>query len=96
MPDCCPTCGHAIASLPDPDADALTLMRAACVTMQIVRSWDDHVSERDAAKLLNRSPKTLRNRRALDRPLPFRRRGGRVEYALIDVCRGTEMADEIE
>lgn len=98
MPACCPTCGHAVASPPKPDAeaDALTLMRAACVAMQIVRTWDDHVSERDAAKLLCRAPKTLRNRRALDRPIHFRRRGNRVEYALIDLCRTTDLSDENE
>lgn len=82
---CCPTCGHPVTPVEPEQADVLTLMRAACVMMGVQRTWDDHVSERDAAKLLRRSPSTLRNRRAMDRPLPFRKRGGRVEYALADL-----------
>jgi hypothetical protein len=84
--DCCPACGQALPDI-DPGArDELTLMRAACVVMRIQPTWDDHVSERDAARLLNRSPQTLRNRRGLDCPLPFRKRGGRIEYALSALC----------
>jgi len=86
MPSCCPTCGHPIAA-GDADArDALTLMRAAALMAGIQMTWDDHVTERDAARLLNRAPRTLRNRRALDRPLPFRKRAGRIEYALADLA----------
>lgn len=82
---CCPACGQSIALAASVEADVLTLMRAACLMMGIERTWDDHVSERDAAKLVRRSASTLRNRRGLDCPLPYRKRAGRVEYALSDL-----------
>ncbi len=86
MPSCCPTCGHPIAA-GDADArDALTLMRAAALMAGIQMTWDDHVTERDAARLLNRARNTLRNRRGLDCPIPFRKRSGRIEYALSDLA----------
>ena len=85
MASCCPTCGQAVAPESTEDPDALTLMRAACVMMGIKRTWDEHVSERDAARLLRRSPSTLRNRRSMDSPIPHRKRGGRIEYALEDL-----------
>lgn len=62
--------------------------------MGIERSWDDYVSERDAARLLRRAPNTLRNRRGTDQPLPFRRHGRRVEYALADLA--TWSAGDVE
>ena len=85
MASCCPTCGQAVAPQSTEDPDGLTLIRAACVMMGIKRTWDEHVSERDAARLLRRSPSTLRNRRSMDSPIPHRKRGGRIEYALEDL-----------
>ncbi len=62
-------------------------MRAACVALGITVSWDGFIGEPDAARLLRRSPSTLRNRRAMDRPIPFRKRARRVEYALSDLAK---------
>lgn len=82
---CCPTCNRPWAEPPSytlisttPEFD----LAAVCA----VRGWrvtgDGWVSEKTAAAILGRSEKTLRNRRAIDRPLAFRKRGGRVEYSL--------------
>jgi len=86
---CCPECGRPFAEPPVNTApeDALSAMRAACIAMSIAVSWDLHIGEADAARLLRRAPSTLRNRRALDRPLPFRKRSRRIEYALADLAR---------
>lgn len=87
---CCPTCRRPFADAPSDEVDPLALLRAACDAMGIARTWDEHVSEQDAARLLRRSAQTLRNRRGLDRPLPFRRHGRRIEYALSDLTKWSE------
>jgi len=69
-------------------------MRTACAAMGIAISWDGYVSEADAARLLRRAVSTLRNRRALDRPIPFRRSGRRVEYGLVDLCQSAALSIE--
>lgn len=44
--------------------------------------FEGTVSEPDAARLLGRSPLTLRNRRLTDEPIPFERVGRSVRYRL--------------
>ena len=73
----CPHCGGVLQ--PNTTVDSL---RAACAELGIAVAWDDSVSEREAARLLNRSPWTMRNRRLSDRPIEPIRSGGRWRYAL--------------
>lgn len=60
-------------------------------------TFDRYVSEATAATLLGRSKNTLRNRRYLDQPLPFRKLGRSTEYSLADLARflvsGPDLAD---
>lgn len=85
----CSACGRPFADPPPVNAppDDLTVMRAACAALHIATSWDGYVGEVDAARLVRRAPSTLRNRRALDCPIPHRKCAGRVEYALTELVR---------
>ena len=67
---------------PNFDDDPVEALRQACADLGIPVSGDGHVLERDAARLLNRSPHTLKNWRDQSRPLEFRRLGNRAEYSL--------------
>lgn len=61
---------------------------SACRALGIKPSWDGYVSEAQAARLLNRRVKTLRNRRHGAGDLPYRKgpgTHGRVEYRLADL-----------
>ena len=94
-PGCCETCGRPFLEAPTAgpvDHDDVAAMRAACGMLGIHLSWDGHVGEADAARLVRRSPSTLRNRRAIDQPIPFRKVGGRVEYALSDLAAWAKKA----
>lgn len=93
-PPCCPTCRRPFPAAASNDADdaddgaaAAAAMRAACAVMGLATTWDGYVSEADAARLMGRSPSTMRNRRSLDRPVPYRKRGRHVEYSLTDLAR---------
>lgn len=44
--------------------------------------FEDTVSETDAARLLGRSPFTVRNRRLIDQPIPFEKVGRSIRYRL--------------
>lgn len=61
-------------------------LRAKCKILGLSVSADDHVREADAAKLIGRAKKTLRNRRAAVPLLPSIHRNGFVEYALADIA----------
>ncbi len=78
--------GGAPSSPAVPAQDAVAMkereLRVACRDRGLPLTGDDHVLEADAAVLLRRSAKTLRNWRAENRPLAFRKRAGRIEYAL--------------
>jgi hypothetical protein len=60
---------------------------SACLALGIMVSFDEHISEADAATLLGKSRFTLRNRRLTDQPLQFRKLGRTPEYALIELAR---------
>jgi hypothetical protein len=47
---------------------------------------DDYVGERGACVLVRKALSTMRNRRYADAPIPFRKVGRRVEYALRDLA----------
>lgn len=69
-----------------PEVAKLSALRAACDRLGARVTWDEFVSEATAARLLNRKPKTLRNRRSIDRPIETRKVAGRIEYALRDIA----------
>ena len=88
--DCCPHCQRPWVQPPTNSpsvSEAVEAMRAACGASGIPVTWDLHVSESDAATLTRRAVSTLRNRRSIDRPIPFRKVGRRIEYALADLCQ---------
>jgi hypothetical protein len=60
--------------------------RSADRDLAILVTWDGHVIERDAARLLGKAPHTLKNWRDQHQPLPFRKLGGRVQYDLADLA----------
>jgi len=62
-------------------------LQAACSELGILVDWEASVSEADAARLLGRSLATLRNRRGLDCPIAFMRRGNRIRYTLQEIAR---------
>ena len=83
------TCPHCLKSF-DPDADPVELKRrelqAKCQELGIPVTWDGYVSEAAAADCLGRRPATLRGWRDQQQPIPFRKVGGRVQYALCDLA----------
>lgn len=80
----CERCGGS-GEVPDQVAPADQL-RAACAARGIWVSADDRVREADAAELLGMAPKTLRNWRYTNEPLPYTTRAGRPLYALSDLA----------
>jgi hypothetical protein len=68
------------------EPDVVDHLRVLCADIGIEVAYDDTVSERDAATLLHRKRKTLRNRRYLDCPLPPVNIGGRIRYRLTDIA----------
>lgn len=88
----CPHCKRPYLEPPDdtlPQLDRVAMLRHACALMGIRPSWDGYVSEAAAARLLNRSLKTIRNRRHAEGGIPYRKgagRNGRVEYSLADLA----------
>lgn len=62
-------------------------LRAACTASGSRVTGDGRVDEGVAATLVGRARKTLRNWRALDCPIPFITRNGRVLYSLDDLAR---------
>lgn len=85
------TAGKTVTVAAAPDADPLDAkareLRDACRMRGLPVTGDDHVDEGAAASLLAKSAKTLRNWRAEHRPIPFRKRAGRIEYALMELAR---------
>jgi hypothetical protein len=90
----CPHCGHLL----DADDHQTTVedLRRTCRE----NGWGfpaDRVSEQTAARLLDRSPGTLRNWRSFgSRPLPYSRPGsgrGRITYRLADVAEFMDRQD---
>lgn len=82
----CPTCGQPIRKS-DPIEDARDGLAAYCYEFGIIIDWDDSVREVDAARLLNREPRTLANWRFIDKPIPFKKSRGRVRYKLRDLAK---------
>ncbi len=82
--NCCPHCHQPLQA--DPLMDAVEQLRAACDRRGLHRTFDDHVTERDAADLLNVSAFTLRNRRLQDQPIPYRKLTRTPTYALRDLA----------
>lgn len=80
MTDLCPHCGR-----PMPDDGPGDYLLAACRDLNIFVAYDGTVSAMDAARLLNRSEKTLRNWRTEYAGPPYRKHGGRVWYAIEDL-----------
>jgi hypothetical protein len=91
---CCPTCGRALDPEPDISIEALTKW---CRENNHIIFPGDRVDETTAAVLLGKSPGTLRNWRAQDRPLPYSRTGngrGRIYYLLSDLVTFMGRVDE--
>ncbi|HHT41212.1 MAG TPA: hypothetical protein GX000_06190 [Actinomyces sp.] len=74
---------------PDPLSDTLAQLREACAARGLRVTHDEYLPERDAAELLGRAPGTLRGWRAEGRAPEYRRRLGRVEYALTALAEFT-------
>lgn len=84
---CCHGTGYS-QSVPEAEIEAIGAgLRAACKAAGRKVTGDGQVSEATAAMLVGRAPGTMRNWRALHRPIPFCRRGGRISYAIIDIAR---------
>ena len=62
--------------------ELVEVLRDAAIERGHRVTGDDFVDTRAAADLLARSPRTLRNWRAQDDPIPWRRINGRTQYAL--------------
>jgi hypothetical protein len=71
---------------PAAEDDPAAALIAACADQGIPVTADGRIGEYDAARLLCKSPQTLRNWRYAARPLPHSRIGGRVMYALADLA----------
>lgn len=77
----CPACNR-----PLPVQDTEARLREACEALGIVIGWDNTVDEAGAARLLHRSPITLRNWRLGERPLAFIQIGSRARYSLAAIA----------
>ena len=78
----CPHC-HGTGVLPNGLDDTAAELRKSCSARGIVVAPDDTVSEPDAAKILNRSPFTLRNWRLYEDGGPaYTLSGVRARYSL--------------
>lgn len=92
----CDCCGR---ELP-PGADAIEAkadeLLSACEALGIAITFDLYVNECDAAALLGKSRHTLRNRRAIDRPIAFRKLGRTPQYSLTALARHIVSGADIE
>lgn len=80
----CPACRRPLDPVP---ADRVTELRAEARALGVPILTGDRVREDGAARLLNRSPETLRTWRKTDQRLPFGRDGaGRITYRLADLA----------
>ncbi len=68
------------AALPGP---APLLRQCVLLGIEVI---DGHVAEKDAARLLGRSPYTLKRRRLTDRPIETLKYLGRTRYRLDDLA----------
>jgi hypothetical protein len=64
------------------ESEPVALLRQACARDRIQVDHAGTVAERDAAALLGLRPKTLKNRRHTDCPIPFVMRGSHPRYSL--------------
>lgn len=83
---CCSRCGGSGVEPGPIQAEIVESLRVDCVARGIWVSPDGYVRETDAATLVNWSPKTMRNRRYSDAPIPHISRQGRPLYALADLA----------
>ena len=80
----CPACHRPLYAAP---SDLVAELRAETRALGIPILTSDRVREDGAARLLNRSPETLRTWRKTDQRLPFGRDGaGRITYRLADLA----------
>lgn len=85
----CPFCNGS-GILIDHDAaveSKLDELRADCSDMGIPISIGRTILEVDLARLLNKAPNTMRNRRMMDQPITAQKIAGRWRYALDDIAR---------
>lgn len=83
---CCSRCGGTGQEPGPSPSDLAETLRLACIERGIWVSPDGMVREGDAAGLIGWQPKTMRNRRYADAPIPFTTRQGRPLYALDDLA----------
>jgi len=84
----CPHCagtGWLSVAIDAPELNSVARLAAECIIRRI-QVVDDHVSERDAARLVGRSASTLKRRRLTDRPIPCLKYDGRTRYRLADLA----------
>ncbi|MGV3456322.1 hypothetical protein [Sphingomonas sp.] len=84
----CPHCagtGWLSVATNAPELDGEARLAVECIVRRI-EVVDNHVSERDAARLLGRSASTLKRRRLTDRPIPCLKYDGRTRYRLADLA----------
>jgi hypothetical protein len=84
----CPHCagtGRLAHASDAPELDGVARLAVECIIRRI-QVVDDHVSERDAARLVGRSASTLKRRRLTDRPIPCLKYDGRTRYRLADLA----------
>lgn len=94
MTNCtCPTCGRPLPT--DPAEQMIERLRDACRDNGYFITWDGYIAEKDAAALLDRKHGTLRSWRGMNRPLPYRKLSGRVQYRLVDIAALLISAEDI-
>lgn len=81
----CPTCTCAIHQEERIETKVLEL-KSHCQELEIYVSYDGWISEQSAGTLLQRTDKTIKNWRYSDRPLPFRKISGRIQYSLREIA----------
>lgn len=82
MNECCPTCGQALPSQPDP----IETLRRWCIVRGHWLGPFDEIKEDAAAELCDRAPETLRFWRGTDRRLPCRKTKAGWRYRLADLA----------
>lgn len=86
----CPRC-RGTGVIEDPDDDAAikregAILRAACRDLAIPITPPDLIHQRDAARLIGKSAKTLANWATDSQPIPIKKIGGRNFYSLSDLA----------
>ena len=89
----CPHCGHVFkpgeaktTPAPASAADWLERLLETCRDRKIPLTWDNRVSEKQAAEFVGREVATLQNWSYSDQRLPFVKVGNRRTYRLEDIA----------